>query len=110
MNQKTSRWASSRPSHPIWGVAVLLLLALLATAGIKSYRDLAASRTHKADLEARIAATQESIKTLETRLENLNNDPHTLERIAREDLGLVRPEDVVIFLPESPAKPADETP
>lgn len=81
----------------------MLLLALLATAGIKSYRDLAATRAHEAALQEQIAATRERIRTLDHRLEKVIGDPHTLERIAREELGLVRPEDVVIVLPDEPS-------
>ena len=102
MNAKQTSWVSQRPSATFWGTAVLLLLALLATAGIKSYRDLATTRLHEAELAARIAATQERIRVLDLKVEKLSSDPHTLERIAREDLGLVRPEDVVIFLPPEP--------
>lgn len=95
-----------RSSRPVlWGT-VLFLLALLTLAGGKSYRDLAAVRERESQLEARLAATRSEIESVERRLERLRRDPVTLERLAREELGMVRPGDVVIVLPpEEPPAP-----
>ena len=93
--------------HPLRSllVAVVVFLALLlATFGLKSYRDLAAVRGRERVLLAEIAGTEERIARLKHRIESLKNDPVMLDRVARESLGLVRPEDVVIVLPaRSPA-------
>lgn len=84
-------------------VAVVVFLALLlATFGLKSYRDLAAVRGRERQLTAEIASTEERISRLKRRIESLKNDPVMLERVARESLGLVRAEDVVIVLPARP--------
>lgn len=92
-----------RTSRPVlWG-AVLFLLALLALAGGKSYRDLAAVRQRESELESELTATSAEIESVERRLERLRRDPVTLERLAREDLGMVRPGDVVIVLPPEDA-------
>jgi cell division protein FtsB len=85
--------------RPILGAAVLLFVAVLATAGVKSYRDLEAARRHKDLLESRIQGTETEIARLRGKIERLRSDPGTLERLAREDLGMVRPGDVVIELP-----------
>lgn len=88
--------------HPLRSVlvaVVVFLVLLLATFGLKSYRDLAAVRDRERLLTAEIAGTEERIARLRHRIESLKNDPVTLDRVARESLGLVRPEDVVIVLP-----------
>lgn len=85
------------------GAAVILLLVLLAIAGAKSYRDLATARSRERSLLERTEETRERIEALEERIERLRNDPVTLERTAREELGFVYPRDVVIVLPEKPA-------
>lgn len=85
--------------RPILGAAVLLFVAVLATAGVKSYRDLEAARRHKDLLESQIQGTETEIARLRGKIERLRSDPGTLERLAREDLGMVRPGDVVIELP-----------
>ena len=93
--------------HPLRSVllaVVVFLVLLLATFGLKSYRDLAAVRARERLLTAEIAGTEERIAQLKRRIERLKNDPVTLDREARASLGLVRPEDVVIVLP-APASP-----
>jgi len=96
------------PADPVersWlGIAVLVLLALLAVAGVKSYHDLKAVRAQEAELARQVAATKERLEVLVHRLELLDDDPLTLERMAREELGMVRPGDVVIVLPEEPGE------
>ncbi len=79
---------------------MLFLLALLATAGFKSYRDLAATRAHEAELAEQIEASEARIRVLREYVRTIEDDPLTLERLAREQLGMVRPGDVVIVLPE----------
>jgi cell division protein FtsB len=91
--------------RPILGAAVLLFVAVLAMAGTKSYRDLEAARQRRQRLENQIEMTQEEIARLRGRIDSLRSDPGTLERLAREDLGMVRPGDVVIELPQDPAAP-----
>lgn len=91
---------TGHPLRSLLGAAVFLLLALLLTAGLKSYSDLAAAQAHEAELERQIADTRQRIDILHDRIERIKNDPVTLERLAREDLGLVKPGDVVIVLPE----------
>lgn len=95
--------------HPLRSVlvaVVVFLVLLLATFGLKSYRDLAAVRGRERLLLAEIAGTEERIALLKRRIESLKNDPVMLDRVARESLGLVRPEDVVIVLPAPAAVPA----
>jgi cell division protein FtsB len=82
------------------GLAVVLFLGLLALAGMRSYRDLTAARAREAVLERRIEASRGRIEALEEHIGRLRDDPATLERLAREELGMVKPTDVVIVLPE----------
>lgn len=91
---------SPSPLGPVLGLGVVFLLALLATTGLKGYRDLAATRERERTLETRIEETRERIVHLEERIHRLRDDPLTLERLAREELGLVEPGDVVIVLPD----------
>jgi cell division protein FtsB len=88
-------------------VAALCVLALLALAGVKSYRDLDAARGQERQLQTQIRQTGQRIARLRGRIERLRGDPVALENLAREQLGLVRPGDVVIVLPAdgAPARP-----
>ena len=89
--------------RPVLGAAVLLFVTVLAMAGVKSYRDLEAARQRKHLLETQIQGTETEIARLRNRIDRLRSDRGTLERLAREDLGMVKPGDVVIELPLDPA-------
>ena len=96
--------------RPVLGAAVLLAFALLAIAALKSNRDLQAARAQERTLKEKIAATRAESERLQVRIDRLRHDPGMLERLAREDLGLVRPRDVVIELPDPKAAPAAPVP
>lgn len=97
--------ASARP-RPWRSVALLAgvgALLALAAGGLKSWRDYEQVRGRELRLEGEIAGAERRIRTLERTLDRLADDPATLDRLAREQLGLVRPDEVVIVLPEPPA-------
>jgi cell division protein FtsB len=107
--RRFSRHASWRPSSatlrqslPLrlaFGGAVIFVSALLATAGAKSYRDLRIVRGREAELAVRISSSEERLEEQRHRLKLLREDPATLERLAREELGLVGQDDLVFVLP-----------
>jgi cell division protein FtsB len=94
--------------------AAVLLVLLLAIAGAQSYRDLAVARAREEQLAARAREMEERIAALRRQIERLRNDPRALERLAREELGLTYPQDMVIVLPPepqpTPASPTALTP
>ncbi len=91
--------------RPVLGATVVLFLALLAIAALKSYRDLSAARAHEHLLATQIAETRARSERLRVRIDRLHHDPGMLERLAREDLGMVHPRDVIIELPEGAVAP-----
>jgi len=94
--------------RPVLVASVLLFLAVLGITGVKGSHDLTAARQRKRTLETRIESTEAEIDRLHSRIERLRSDPGLLERLAREDLGMVRPGDVIIELPleGEPSPPA----
>lgn len=91
---------SSRPLPRLLALVVAALLLLLGLAALSSHRDLAASRERRQTLQEEIRLTHEENEALAQRIERLRSDPATLERLAREQYRMKRPEDVVIVLPE----------
>lgn len=96
-----NRSQEDQGSHmrPLVRVAVVLLLLLLVVAGVQSWRDLTEARALQSTLEADIATTEESIHVLSDRLKRIESDPSTLEQLAREELGWVSEDDIVIVMP-----------
>lgn len=87
-----------RPLRAALGGALAFVLVLLTGASAKGCTDLEAIRDRESELQRRMAASDELIGGLKERLTSLRYDPVTLERVAREELGLVMPEDRVIVL------------
>jgi cell division protein FtsB len=102
-----------RRLRPLWLAAGAFLLALGLVAGFERWRDLRVVERRATELEASIAATRGEIADLERRLARLAQDPEALERLAREELAMVYPEEVVVLLPEgadAPEPPSPATP
>jgi cell division protein FtsB len=94
-----ARTARPRPLRSLLSALFVFLLLVLATAALKGWRDLDRSRDRETELKARILATEQRIETLRREIRDLQSDPATLERVAREDVGLVRPDEAVVVLP-----------
>ena len=96
----------SRRLHPLLSAGLLSLLALLALAGIKSYRELGAARAREQRIEAEILDAEARRARLTERVERLQNDPAALEREVRRSLRWVGPGEVVLVVPEPEPEPA----
>lgn len=91
-------------------LGVVAVLVVLFAAGVRTYRDLAGQVAREAELGEEIRATEERIEALRLEIRRLRHDPETLERLAREELGLVRPDDLVIVYPEEEETTMSEDP
>ena len=60
--------------------------------------DLSRVRAEREALRATNARMGEALRLLQAEVDALKRDPRELERIAREDLNLIRPEEVVFEL------------
>ena len=85
----------------------VLALVLLFVASFKSYGDLRLGRGREAELRGEIEASESRIKALEEKVMRLRDDPAMLEQLAREELLMARPGEVVILLPEETMNAAD---
>lgn len=88
----------AQPFRSVLGVMAAILVLALFVAGLRSYSDLSVQRARQAALADNIADTKLRIAALEHQIQLLRTDPGTLERVAREDLGMVRPGDIVVRL------------
>lgn len=101
---------SSRFRAVLW-VLGSILLAVLALSALKGYRDLRIARAREVQLQQEIRSAKARVEALHQRIEELRKDPVALEHLAREDLGLAHPDDVVIVLPkDTPPATAPGTP
>lgn len=91
-----------RPFRSLLSVGVAALLLLLVAAGAKGYQDLRIAQEREHVLQERITKRHARIDELERQVEALAEDPAALERLAREELWMARPDDVVIVMPAEP--------
>ena len=109
MSQAESQSPESSFRALLFG-ACAVVFVILVLAGYDGSRDLARLKSREAQLEARSRKTEDSIRTLRDRITRLRSDPHTLERVAREELGLSRPGEVVVILPREVDSATEVTP
>lgn len=83
--------------------ACVIVFVVLLLAGYDGSRDLARLKAREAQLEMRLRETDSAIAALGDRIDRLRSDPYTLERVAREELGLSRPGELVVILPPTSA-------
>ena len=77
------------------GVGCFLLLSLLAMVGDRGFFEVYQFSRHLRHVESRIQALEEENERLRVQVTGLRSDPYQIEKLAREDLGLVRPDEVI---------------
>ncbi|OLC98339.1 MAG: hypothetical protein DMG35_15530 [Acidobacteria bacterium] len=85
----------------------LLLLALLVHDIFGAHGYLAMRRTQQEinKVKAGIGQLNKENVQLEEEVKELKSDPHKIEKIARDELGLARPGEVIIKIPQSQQLP-----
>ena len=88
-------------------LASMLLTALVAGAffGDRGLRRLRLEEQRLLALESEIEELRAENQRVAGEVSALTSDPGAIERIAREQLGLARPGELVFVLAESPARP-----
>jgi cell division protein FtsB len=86
----------------------LALLALLVHDIFGAHGFIAMRRTQKEidQVREQIGKLNTENKSLSNQVNSLKTDPRAIERIAREEMGLARPGEIIYKLPDS-AKPGD---
>ena len=83
----------------IWaGVGCFLLLSLLAMAGDRGFLELGEFNHYLERLEDQIRAQEEENIQVRRQVIGLKSDLYQIERVAREDLGLARPDELIFVI------------
>jgi cell division protein FtsB len=77
------------------GIGCFLLLLLLAMVGERGFFEVYQFGRHLQRVESRIRALEEENERLRAQVTGLRSDPYQVEKLAREDLGLVRPDEII---------------
>ena len=89
----------------------LLLLALVVHDVFGTHGYLAMRRTQQQIQKVKTDLNQLNLENaqLEQEVKELKSDPHKIEKIARDELGLARPGEVIIKIPQSQQLAQDAT-
>lgn len=76
---------------------VLAVLAFAVEGGEYGTSDLLVQRDQKAVLEAQVKELQDSVSVLRAEIKAVTTDPERLERIAREEYGMVKGDKEILY-------------
>jgi hypothetical protein len=86
------------------GIGCFLLLSLLAIAGDGGFFEVYQFNRHLQQVEGQIQTLAAENERLRTQVTGLRSDPYQIEKLAREDLGLVRPDEIVLEIIDGQAE------
>ena len=82
---------------------ITVVLVVDALVGDKGLLETIRARRQYADLAASLTALRQQNTHLRDDIRRLKEDPSTIESIAREELGLMRPGEVLVVVRDAPA-------
>ncbi|HUJ32246.1 MAG TPA: septum formation initiator family protein [Candidatus Acidoferrum sp.] len=85
------------------GFVLLLLQDVFGTHGVLAMRR---SQREAAEVQKEIEKLNEENQKLQNRVQSLKSDPSTIERIAREEMGLARPGEYIFKIQPKPGEPS----
>jgi len=89
------------------GCLLFLLFCLHQILGDNGYLALRARQREVRQLENEVHRLTEEKQRLDREVDRLRNDPRAIERVAREEMKLVRPGEIIYYtLPATPSPPA----
>lgn len=91
----------------IWtGLALLVVQDVFGTHGVLAMRR---SQREASEIRKEIQKLNDENRQLQDRVKDLKSDPQAIEEIARRDMGLARPGELIFKLPAKTADAAAET-
>jgi cell division protein FtsB len=110
MKRKTQEKRKSIARHYVPRLLAVFVVVLFMHDVFGTHGFLAMQRKQQEiqKVKADLGRMNEENASLEQDVKNLKSDPHTIEKIAREELGQARPGEVIIKLPALP--PTDAQP
>jgi cell division protein FtsB len=94
----TMRWFGLIPSWIILAMILFATLGICSTVIVHSRAQLEASSLQYSQMASEIESMRRSNALLQAETRRMTNDPGMIETAARERLGMVRPNDIVVPL------------
>ena len=96
----------SRIAVGVFGLltVAMILLAIFDDRGALAVRD---QRQKRDKLNADVTAAEQQNEQLRKEVYDLRHDPKEIERRAREQMKLVKPDEIILVAPDTPTPPAN---
>ena len=89
-------WLCLIPSWVFLAMILIATLGICSTVIVRSRIELKTSTLEYGRLKSEIASMRRSNTSLQVEIRRMTSDPSTIESAARERLGMVRPNDIVV--------------
>ncbi|HEY0930041.1 MAG TPA: septum formation initiator family protein [Gemmatimonas sp.] len=90
-------WQTVWVRRLVWGAGILAVLAFAVEGGEYGSSDLFTQRDKRSDLENDLQDLRDSVAVLRAELKAVATDPARLERLAREEYGMVRGDKEILY-------------
>jgi cell division protein FtsL len=84
------------PSWTIFYMIILAMVAICFTVNMRTQAEATTAIDHYEKISAEVETLRNTNAAIQKDINRLQNDPRTIEATARERLGMVRPNEVVI--------------
>jgi cell division protein FtsB len=88
----------------VGGIGCFLLLSMLAMVGERGFFEAYEFARYLERVEQRIRTLEVENERLRAQVSGLRSDPYQVEKLAREDLGLARPDELIFEIVDKPAE------
>ena len=89
-------WLRLIPSWVFLAMILLATLGICSTVIVRSRAELKASTLEHSRMSSEITSIRRSNSSLQVEIRRIASDPSTIESAARERLGMVRPNDIIV--------------
>lgn len=87
-----------------WALIIGLIVFIIGTAVIRTREEFREAHAEYQRLQSEVKQLQLETERLQEEIRQLKDDPQVIERIAREELHMIRPDEMVISFPDSQKK------
>jgi cell division protein FtsL len=89
-------WLRLIPSWVFLAMILLATMGICSTVIVRSRAELSAATVEYSRMSSEIASMHRSNTSLQVEIRRIASDPSTIESAARERLGMVRPNDIIV--------------
>jgi cell division protein FtsL len=100
--QEKKRPPTSR--MPLVPIVIIVLMLAVALFGEKGVLRMLQARRQRADLEQQVARQEDTNRRLQAEAQRLQSDRRYIENIARQELGMVKEDEIVYQFPDDSAE------